>query len=223
MGYWITYLLIALLAWAFKFPWLAALALALFFSSRYLPDPLVWLATWRRVRELRARTLALPGDLLARRDLARLLIDRGHPLEAQRVLEEAIAKGLRDHESFHLLGRARLDRNDPEGALEPFVRAVRGTEKFLMGDPYLAAGEALTRLGRFEEAEDAFERALVVNSSRVDAQVALARVRAARGDAQGSRRAYRAAVKNWHELPDFLRWKMLTSYVAARWACWFGG
>jgi thioredoxin-like negative regulator of GroEL len=221
VGFWITYLLIALLAWAFKFPWLAFAALVVFFSRHWLPDPLVWLSTMRRVRELRARADALPADLLTRRDLARLLLQRGRAEEAERLLVEVIAKGLRDPEAFHLLGLARLACRNPEGALDPFVRAVIGNERFLMGDPYVAAAEALTQLARFEEAEDALDRALAVNSSRVDVQVLLARTRAARGDARGARSAYEAAVKTWHDLPDFLRWKMLPHYVVARLASWW--
>jgi tetratricopeptide (TPR) repeat protein len=221
VGFWVTYLLIALLAWAFKFPWLALAAVVLSLARRWLPDPLVWLATVRRVRELRARADALPADLLTRRDLARLLLQRGHADDAERLLVESIAKGLRDPEAFHLLGLARLAIHDPAGALDPFVRAVAGNDRFLMGDPYVSAAEALTQLARFEEAEDALDRALAVNTSRVDAQVLLARTRTARGDTRGARTAYEAAVRTWKDLPDFLRWKMFPHYVVARFASWF--
>ena len=222
MAYWIWYLLITLTAWAFKLPWLAALAVVAIVARRWVPDPIAWLATARRVREMRTRIAGLPADLLTRRDLARLLVARGHPEAAQPLLEEAIAKGLRDPEAFYLLGLARMQGGDPAGALEPFVRTVTRNPRFLMGDPYVAAAEALTQLARYEEAEDALERALAVNSSRVDAQVALARVRTARGDLDGARRAYRGAVQTWDDLPDFLRWKMLPSYLVARWSTWFG-
>ncbi len=222
MAYWIWYLLIALLAWAFKFPWLAALALVAYFGRHWIPDPIVWLGTARAVREMRARIAALPADLLTRRDLSRLLIARGRPRDAAPLLEEAIAKGLRDPEAFYLLGLARLRSGDPAGALEPFVRTVRANGRFLMGDPYIAAAQALMQLARYEEAEDSLEHALAVNTSRVDAHVELARARVARGDLAGARRAYDKAIETWGDLPDFMRWKTLRSYLAARWGRWAG-
>ncbi|MEI8258757.1 MAG: tetratricopeptide repeat protein, partial [Deltaproteobacteria bacterium] len=198
----------------------AALALVAFVARRWLPDPVVWLGTARSVREKRARAAALPADLLTRRDLSRLLIARGRPRDAVPLLEEAIAKGLHDPETFYLLGLSRLRSGDPAGSLEPFVRTAQANGRFLMGDPYVAAAQALTLLARHEEAEDALDHALAVNSSRVDAHVALARVRTARGDLAGARRAYDKAIETWGDLPDFMRWKTLSSYLAARWGRW---
>jgi tetratricopeptide (TPR) repeat protein len=216
------YLLIGVLSWAFKFPWLVALALMFFFFRNRLPDPLVWLQTERRVRELSTRIEALPADLLSRRDLARALLARGRAPRARALLEEAIAKGLNDPETYYLLGIARLHCREPDQALEPFVRSVARSERALMGEPYLAAAEALFRLSRYEEAEDAVDRALTINSSRVDAYVTLATIRRQRGDAIGAKKAYESAVHTWNDLPDFLRWKMLKSYIIAQWTLWFG-
>jgi tetratricopeptide (TPR) repeat protein len=217
LGYWIWYLLIAVVAWAFKLPALALVAVAVVLLRRWLPDPVVWIRTARLARELRARVEAYPGDVLARRDLARVQLRRLRAREATRLMEEAIAKGLRDPEAFHLLGLARLRSGDPAAALDPFVRAVEGNERLLMGEPYFAAAEALIAVGRMAEAEDALDRGLAVNGSRMDAYVLLGRVRARRGDREGARRAWTGAVDTWRELPDWLRWKSLGSYVVARW------
>lgn len=217
MGYWIWYLLIALLAWAFKLPWLALLALVVVVGRRWVPDPSAWMSDRQKVSELTERVASYPADVLARRDLARLCLARHRPARAARLLEEAIAKGLDEPETYYLLGLARLHAGAHEAALGPIVKSVTDNERLLLGDPYFAAAEALFALGRNAEAEDALERGLAVNGSRVDGHVQLGRARARRRDRDGARAAYRAAADTWRELPDFLRWKYVPSYLRARW------
>jgi tetratricopeptide (TPR) repeat protein len=218
VGYWIWYLVTALLAWAFKLPQLLLLWLLVLAGRRWMPDPIAWLHRTRRIHELEAQVRTYPGDLLARRRLAAEYLEAARPLPASALLEEAIAKGLRDDEAFYLLGMARLRAGDPAEALSPIVRSVRGNEKLLYGEPYFAAAEALIALRRLDEAQDALERGLAVNSSHVAGHVRLGRVRAARGDRAGARRAWRAAVDTWKQLPEYLKWKTLRPYAAARWA-----
>lgn len=216
--YWTWYLLIALLAWAFKLPWIALAALVVAAGWRVVPDPVERFRTRRRVRELRERIEGYPGDLLARRDLARIYLERRRPERAAALLEEAIAKGLHDPEAFYLLGQARLRAGDAAGALDPIVKSVSTNERLLLGEPYFTAAEALERAARLAEAEDALERGLAMNSSRVDAHVRLGRVRAGRGDTEGARNAYRAAMETWKQLPGYLQRQTFGSYLRARWA-----
>lgn len=215
--YWILYLTIAVLAWAFGSPWLALIALGLLGLGRLLPDPVELWRSVRSRRELLAQVRAHPGDLLARRRLARMELHAGRARQAVALFEEVIAKGMTDDEVFYLLGLARLRAGDPSGALEPLVRSVRDNPRLLYGEPYFTAAEALLQLGRLDEAEDALERGLEVNGSYLGGYVRLGRVRAARGDRQGARSAYRTAVETWWELPEYLRWKTLLDYVRARW------
>lgn len=217
MGYWVWYVLIALLAWAFRLPWLALLALAVVVARRRLADPVEWLRTVRTVRALQARIAALPGDVLARRNLARIYLGKHRARAACALLEEAIAKGLCDAEAFYLLGLARTRAGDPAGALEPLVKCVAIHERFMLGEPYFTAAAALVALGRLDEAEDALERGLAINASRVDGHVRLGRVRARRGDAGGARAAFRAGEQAWLASPDFLRWRCVGSFARAWW------
>jgi tetratricopeptide (TPR) repeat protein len=216
VGYWTWYLVIAIFAWAFKLPWLALLAPLVLFGRRWIPDPVEFVASWRQIRALERRVGGHPADLVARRDLARMYVTR-RPRHAIALLEEAIAKGLDEPEAYFLLGLARVHAGEFEAALEPIVRSVARKERFAMGEPYFVAAEALQHLQRFGEAEDALERGLAINTSRIDAQISLADVREAQGRGDEAREALRAAVDGWHELPEFLRWKLFHAYLLARW------
>jgi Flp pilus assembly protein TadD len=78
---------------------------------------------------------------------------------------------------------ARLDR--PEEALEALTRAQsRGVRGF---EIEFARGRALSQLGRLEEAERAYAAAVELRPRHADAQLYLARVRQALGDADFSR------------------------------------
>jgi predicted Zn-dependent protease len=170
------------------------------------------------MNELRARADSYPADLVARRDLARLCVERGRPDDAVALLEEAIAKGLDDPEVFYLLALARLRAGDAGGALAPIVKSVADNERLLLGDPYFVAGEALSELGRWDEAEDALERGLAMNTSHLEGHVRLARIRAEKGDVAAAARGYRSAIEAWGARADRSRWPVLRWYLAAQWA-----
>lgn len=206
MPYWIAYVLIVVAAWAFKNPlWVLALPVA-WQLSRWIPDPAAALRALHDERTLRDRVAAHPGDLAARRSLARVLVHTRRPAAAVTLLEEAIAKGLDDDEAFFLLGLARLRSGRTHDALAPLVRSVEKHEKLLFGEPYFVAAEALARLGRLEAADDALERGLSVHASNIGARVRLAEIRRARGLRAEARRTYDDALRIWSELPDPLKW-----------------
>ena len=83
------------------------------------------------------------------------------------------------------------------------------------GDPYLVAGDALAKLGRWEEAEDSYERFIRKNTSSVQAYVKLARVRAKREDEAGSHDAITQGKQTWGVLPSFKRRHEWPWYLAA--------
>lgn len=199
---------------------------AVFWLGRgFLPDPLVILRTFRRIGKLRGEIELNPANMVATRDLARLYLEQKRPKKALALIDKArqrMAESTRhpqgsrdDAELLYLLGLARLRSGDAEKALDALVASVAIVPDLAYGDPYLVAAEALTKLRRWEEAEDAIERFLDVNQSSVGAYVKLARVRARRDDAQGARDAIGQAKTTWTVLPSFKRRHEWRWYVAA--------
>ena len=231
MGYWTYYALVLLLAYATEHPAAAVLVIALYLARGFLPDPVVWLRTMGRISKLRADIELNPSNMVATRDLARLYLARKRPRKAIALIEktrERMAESTRhpqgsrdDAELLLQLGAARLAAGDPAGALEPLVGAVAIAPDVGRGDPYMLAADALAKLGRWEEAEDALTRFLEQNQSSVQAYVKLARARARRKDAEGARDAIGQARATWNVLPGFKRrhewpWRLL-SLAAPLW------
>lgn len=225
MGYWTYYALTIGLAYATRQPLAFGLALVFWLCRGFLPDPVVWLRTWRRIRSLEGEIHLNPSNMAATRDLARLHLARKRPKRAIALIEatrERMAQSTRhplgsrdDAELLFTLGLARVRAGDAEGALEPLVSAVAIAPDIGRGDPYLVAGEALARLGRWEEAEDALERFVGSNQSSIEGWVKLARVRARRRDDGGKREAIAQAKSTWSVLPGFKRRHEWRWYVAA--------
>jgi tetratricopeptide (TPR) repeat protein len=218
MGYWTYYLGWILLTYALHRPWLMVGALVFFVLRPFIPDPWVLARTWGRIRALDAQIAANPANVTARRDLAEIWLDRMRPGRALALLDEARARTPKDAELLYLTGLARLRGGDPEGALDPLVEAVDIDPRVRFGEPYLVAADALTRLGRLEEAEDALERYTSTNSSSLQGYVRLAGVRRARGDAEGSKKAVREALDTWKQIPAYRRRMEVGWWLKALWA-----
>ena len=215
MGYWSYYLISFMLAYATQNPAAAVLALGFWLCRGFLPDPVVWLRTMGRIRALRAQIELNPSNMMATRDLARLYVERKRPRKAIELIEKSRQRmaestrhpqgSLDDAELLFQLGLAKLIAGEPEAALEPLIAALAIAPDVGRGDPYLVAGDALMKLGRWEEAEDSFERFLKKNTSSVQAYVKLARARAKQKDEAGSREAIGQAKQTWGVLPSFKR------------------
>jgi tetratricopeptide (TPR) repeat protein len=215
MGYWSYYLLSFLLAYATQNPAAAVLALGFWLCRGFLPDPVVWLRTMGKISRLRAEIEINPSNMMATRDLARLYLERKRPKQAIFLIEKTRQRmaestrhpqgSLDDAELLFQLGVARLKCGEPEAALEPLVAAIAIAPEVGRGDPYLVAGDALAKLGRWEEAEDSYERFIRKNTSSVQAYVKLARVRAKRKDEAGSKDAITQGKQTWGVLPSFKR------------------
>lgn len=223
MGYYAYYLMPMLLAYATRHPAAALLALLFWLGRGYLPDPAVWLRTMGRIRKLRTDLELNPDNLVAARDLARLYLERKRPKKAAALIEAARARMVRssrlgsrdDAELLFNLGVARLRSGDAEGALAPLIEAVGIAPDVGRGEPYMAAADALARLGRWEEAEDALERFLGQNQSSVAAYVKLARVRSKQNDSEGTTHALREAKTTWRVLPGFMQRHQFGWFVLA--------
>jgi tetratricopeptide (TPR) repeat protein len=218
MGYFTYYLAWIFLSLALQRPWLLAGVLVFFLVRPFLPDPIVLWRTAGRIGALRSQIAANPSNVTARRDLARIYLDRLRPGAALALLDEARARHPEDAELLFLTGLARLRSGDPEGALEPLVKSVADDPKRLFGEPYRVAAEALQRLKRLEEAEDALERFISCNSSSMEGHTRLAIVRHDRGDKDGARAAIQEAFKTFAQLPSYQRRKELGWWLRAQMA-----
>jgi tetratricopeptide (TPR) repeat protein len=225
MGYWSYYLLSFLLAYATQNPAAAVLALGFWLCRGFLPDPVVWIRTMGRISRLRAEIEINPSNMMATRDLARLYLERKRPKQAIVLIEKTRQRmaestrhpqgSLDDAELLFQLGVAKLKCGEPEAALEPLVAAIAIAPEVGRGDPYLVAGDALAKLGRWEEAEDSYERFIRKSSSSVQAYVKLARARAKRKDEAGSKDAITQGKQTWGVLPSFKRRHEWPWYLAA--------
>jgi len=225
MGYWSYYLLSFFLAYATRNPWAAVLALVFWLCRGFVPDPVVWVRTLGRISKLKGEISLNPANMVATRDLARLYLERKRPGKAITLLEQTrqrMAESTRhpqgsrdDAELLFYLGLARFRAGDAAGALEPLVSAVAITPEVGRGDPFMVAADALVKLGRWEEAEDALDRFLDQNQSSIAVYVKLARVRARRKDPDGARDALAQARETWRVLPSFKRRHEWHWYLAA--------
>lgn len=216
MGYLIYYGLWLAFSFALANPWLLLGLAALLVVQRWLPDPVVYLATSRRMRELRAQVEINRANVTARRDLATLYLDRRRARAALALIDEALER-TPEEASLHLLrGKALLRLSRFDDALAEVGRAVELDATLGRGEPFELAGDAHLAMGRLEEAEHAYEQCVEENQSRVGVRAKLAKVRRARGDAEGARRARVEAITTFAQLPAYLRRRELGVYLVLR-------
>jgi tetratricopeptide (TPR) repeat protein len=117
------------------------------------------------IERMRERVAADPGDgeaavLLADALLraARVRSDAELPLEAERVLKATLQHG-REYGAYRMLAAAYLSQHRFADALEVARKAQ--AERPQDGWNYATAGDALLELGRYDEAFDMFEQAVV--------------------------------------------------------------
>ncbi|HEU4938581.1 MAG TPA: tetratricopeptide repeat protein [Vicinamibacterales bacterium] len=118
-------------------------------------------------RELR-RAIAINPDPARHYTLAQVLQQRGDSAGATAALAEAERLRHRreqDQQASVLtsVGTAKFDDGDLAGALELFRRAVAASDQY--APAYYQMGRTLQRLGRNDEARDAFKRAASLNPS----------------------------------------------------------
>jgi tetratricopeptide (TPR) repeat protein len=222
--YWTYYAFTLFLAYAVRQPAVCAVVVAFFLLRRWLPDPVVLLRNLSRIGALKSQVQLNASNVVARRDIARAYLDLYRPRAALRYLDEATARDPRDPEIAYLRGLALLRIGDEEAALRALGQAVgidpetgepyavpraSGSSFSRYSEAYLAAAQALAKLGRLPEAEEALAMAASHNSSLVEPLVRLARIRRQRGDAEGARSARRDARRTFGQLPGFSRRQQL--------------
>jgi tetratricopeptide (TPR) repeat protein len=225
VGYWTWYAATIFLAYATQHPAVALVAVVIYFARPWLPDPVVWIRTMGRMSKLKGDIALNPANMVATRDLARLYLERLRPRKAIELIEhtrQRMAQSTRhpqgsrdDAELLYYLGLARYKAGKPAEALEPLVAAVAIAPDVGRGDPYMIAANALSDLGRWEEAEDSLDRFLDQNQSSIEVYVKLARVRSRQKNAEGAREAIAQAKQTWSVLPSFVRRHQWRWWLAA--------
>jgi tetratricopeptide (TPR) repeat protein len=186
-----------------------------FLARRWLPDPFLFLRYQSRIASLQTEVSANPGNVTARRDLARIWLEKHRPRRALPLLAEALARDPEAKELLYLQGLAQLYAGEHAAAVETFIGLVHRDPSFRYGEAYLRAGDALIALERWDDADDALERFARINSSSIEGRYKRARVKGARKDADGRRDAVRDLREVWRALPSFQRRHQLGWYLRA--------
>ena len=207
MGYWTYYLLIMALWYLVGNPVLLVGVVLVFLLRSYIPDPYVLMRTAGHVRSLRAQIAANPANSTARRDLARVYLERRRPKRALALLNEARQRHPDDAELLFLTGLAQARTRAYEPALHSLIDAVAIDPSTGFGEPYRAAGDVLMKLERYVDAEDAYEHYVEINSSAIDGWYKLARARTKQGKAADAQLALDELRDTWRTLPSYLRRK----------------
>ncbi len=79
------------------------------------------------------------------------------------------------------------------------------------------AGDALRKLGRHEEAVDAYERFVSMNTSSIERHVKLALALRSAKDEAGAKKALTEALATWSQIPGYERRKEFAWWLRA-WA-----
>jgi len=216
MGYLPYYLFSILAAYALQYPYLLLAGAAVFLLRRWIPNPYLWLKHARKVKTLKQQIAQNAGNVTARRDLAKIWLEKNRPRRALPLLVEARRRDADSAELAFLHGKALYKLGRAEESLDPLVLTTIKDERFSYGDAYLVAGCALYKLGRFAEAEDAFARMLAINSSTVEGRVRLACVRRELKDQKGAKEAIRDALDTFSHVPRFRQRRELKWYLRAR-------
>lgn len=205
MGYLAYYLAVLLAYWAADNPSVLLALVVLFVLRRWIPDPWVLLRTFGRIRVLREQIAANPANVTARRDLARIYLERLRPRAALLLLDEALERDRESPELLFMRGLALHASGKPEEALAPIVQAVELDGRVGFGEAYLVAGDALSELGRHEEAIDAYERFVERNTSSVEGWTKLALAHRRADESEQAQEALREALATWRQIPGYKR------------------
>jgi tetratricopeptide (TPR) repeat protein len=153
----------------------------------------------RQIAELQARAAARTQDTDPLTELGFAYLQKarenGDPAlysKAQGVFEQALALTPEDADVLTGLGAVALARHDFEAALEFGKQAV--AFDFEDADAHAVVGDALTELGRYDEAIAAFQRVVDLRPD-LSADVRIAYIRELYGDIDGARAALEDAVE----------------------------
>ena len=189
----------------FQYPYvLAIVVLAYIFRDR-IPDPSAWFQRRKNYKRLMYEVNVNPYDSTARRDLGMVLLEKHQPKEALGNFLEALKKDADFGEVNHFTGLAYLRSGDAANAVGYLQRAIKLDPKLRYGESYLYLGEALTNLGKPEEALDALKIFLSINNTSIEGMYQYARALAALGRKDEAKQAIEDGIKYHKNNPGFRR------------------
>jgi len=192
--------------------WLIVIVIGLVLR-RWLPDPFLFLKHQSRVRSLQTDIDANAHNATARRDLAKIWLEKHRPRRALPLLDQALARDPDSLELLYLSGLSHLLAGNHQKAVDALVAVVHRDPSFQYGEAYLRAADALIGLGRWDDADDALERYVKINSSSLEGRYKRVRVCKARNDASGMQRAREDLKDVWRSLPGYQRRRQLGWYL----------
>jgi tetratricopeptide (TPR) repeat protein len=213
-GFWL--LVPAVLALIVAHPAVLLVFVVAVVARRWMPDPVQFFRHAGRVNSLEQQVELNPANATARAQLAEIWLAKRRPRRAIPLLTQALQRDEKSAELRYLLGLAYLDAGQATEALEPLAAALAADPKLRYGSAYLAIGDALTAVGRREEAIEAYERFLKINTSSLEGYCKLARVRRKHGDDAGADKACREAVETYRVLPRYQRRQQLGWWLRAK-------
>ena len=134
--------------------------------------------------ELRNAVRDDPQNAATRFDLARVELQLGDPVSAERDARAAALRGLDSRRALPLLGEALLAQNRAEDVLKEM--RPKGEDKALDAEVMVLRGEAALRLGRPADAASSFKEAETLDPSAVPAWIEDAKLAIGRGDTAGA-------------------------------------
>ncbi len=158
-----------------------------------------------RIKKLSVAVRSRPDDTAAAAALAGAYLQRAREtadpknyLQANDVLERALARKPGDPAALSTRGALRLARHDFAGALDDArsVLASRGSVR-----PYGVLVDALAELGRYDEAADAVQT-MLDRKPNIESYARAAYIRELRGDLPGAAEAMRLAVAAGGAVPE---------------------
>lgn len=207
-----------LLSYGLRQPWLLVGLAVLWLLRGFIPGPSALFGSLGRVRRLRQQVAVNRANVTARRDLATIYLDLLRPRRALELLDEGLALAPHDAELLYLSGLALHRAGQHEQALERLLRAVEKDPRLRHGEPYLAAGDALLCLKRWDDAVDGYNRFLDFNSSHVAVHIQLARAHVGAEQYDLARKSLSEGLDTWHHLPGSMKRRQFGAYLRAQWA-----
>ena len=214
-GYLWYYALVMFASYALRYPPLLVAVVLFFVLRHYIPDPWALLKTFGRISTLKRLIEANPANVTARRDLAMMYLEQRRPGAALEKIEEALTRFPTDAELLFLKGVAHHMRGEYVRATQPLVDAVQTDPRLRFGEPYLLAGDCLLELGKHEEAIDAYDRFLSIQSSSLEGHVKKARAHRAADEKDAAEQELAQALSVWSQIPGFQRRRQFPWWLRA--------
>lgn len=197
-----------LLSWLLGNPFLAIIVLLLilyFIDRRYVglfPSLSKPIKRSRNIGRLRQQLAASPFDVSAKRELARLLLERKKYAEAHRLLEEAKDFSESSAEFWDDLGAACLGLGRIEEGEAHILHALSLNERVKYGQPYLRLASAF----RERDPQKALQYAArfgEIQSSSSEAYYLLGCLYQSLGSKEEAKRAYKESIEVYRSLPKY--------------------